>query len=128
MSRPNTPSYKTLNWPADNEALKSDLDACLSKQLCCPKADARNVIREEHEDAREVAKTCRTTKAYKISRDRWKKVEMFFAHLKRILNLTRLRLRGPNGARDEFVLAAIAQSLRKLAKLRPQCALQEAAA
>jgi hypothetical protein len=37
----------------------------------------------------------------------------------RILNLTRLRLRGPNGARDGFTLAAIAQNLRKLAKLRP---------
>ena len=43
-----------------------------------------------------------------------------FAHLKRILNLARLRLRGPNGAKDEFLLAAIAQNLRKLAKLRPQ--------
>ena len=30
---------------------------------------------------------------------------MLFAHLKRILNLTRLRLRGLNGARDEFLLA-----------------------
>ena len=46
-----------------------------------------------------------------------KKVEMLFAHLKRILKLDRLRLRGPNGARDEFLLAAIAQNLRKLAKL-----------
>jgi hypothetical protein len=48
-----------------------------------------------------------------------KKVEMLFAHLKRILKLDRLRLRGPNGARDEFVLAATAQNLRKLAKLIP---------
>ena len=37
--------------------------------------------------------------------------------LKRILRLDRLRLRGPNGARDEFHLAATAQNLRKLAKL-----------
>ncbi len=49
-----------------------------------------------------------------------KKVEMLFAHLKRILRLDRLRLRGPNGARDEFLLAATAQNLRKLAKLLPQ--------
>jgi len=42
---------------------------------------------------------------------------MLFAHLKRILGLGRLRLRGPNGARDEFHLAATAQNLRKLAKL-----------
>jgi hypothetical protein len=42
---------------------------------------------------------------------------MLFAHLKRILRLNRLRLRGPSGAKDEFLLAAIAQNLRKLAKL-----------
>ena len=46
-------------------------------------------------------------------------VEMLFAHLKRILRLDRLRLRGPNGAKDEFLLAATAQNLRKLAKLIP---------
>ena len=50
---------------------------------------------------------------------RRKKVEMLFAHLKRILRLTRLRLRGPNGAKDEFLLAATAQNLRRLAHLRP---------
>ncbi|SDJ53409.1 Transposase DDE domain-containing protein [Bradyrhizobium sp. Rc2d] len=48
-----------------------------------------------------------------------KKIEMLFAHLKRILKLDRLRLRGPNGARDEFILAATAQNLRKMAKLIP---------
>jgi hypothetical protein len=48
---------------------------------------------------------------------RRKKVEMLFAHLKRILGLARLRLRGPNGAKDEFLLAPTAQNLRKLAKL-----------
>src|SRR6187549_2709739 len=46
-----------------------------------------------------------------------KKVEMLFAHLKRILRLGRLRLRGPRGAQFEFTLAAIAQNLRRLAKL-----------
>jgi hypothetical protein len=50
---------------------------------------------------------------------RTKKVEMLFAHLERILRLGRLRLRGPNGAKDEFLLAATAQNLRKLAKLIP---------
>lgn len=57
-------------------------------------------------------------------KDKRKKVEMLFAHLKRILNLAQLRLRGPNGAKDKFLLAATAQNLRKLAKLRSQCALQ----
>ena len=44
---------------------------------------------------------------------------MLFAHLKRILRLDRLRLRGPNGARGEFHLPAAAQNLRKLARLIP---------
>jgi hypothetical protein len=47
---------------------------------------------------------------------------MLFAHLKRILRLGRLRLRGPSGAKDEFLLAATAQNLRKLAKLIPPSA------
>ena len=44
---------------------------------------------------------------------------MLFAHLKRILRLDRLRLRGPSGAKDEFLAAAPPQNLRKLAKIIP---------
>ena len=69
--------------------------------------------------ARNVARDIATTDAYITSRRERKKVEMLFAHLKRILKLDRLRLRGPNGARDEFHLAAAAPNLRKLAKLIP---------
>ncbi len=57
---------------------------------------------------------------------RRKKAEMLFAHLKRILGLTRLRLRGPLGVKDEFTLPAIAQNLRKLAKLNPEAAAMKA--
>lgn len=57
------------------------------------------------------------TDAYVASRRQRKKVEMLFAHLKRILKLERLRLRGPNGARDEFHHAAAAQNFRKFTKL-----------
>jgi hypothetical protein len=52
-----------------------------------------------------------------------KKAEMLFAHLKCILGLGRFRLRDPIGANDEFLLAATAQNLRKLAKIFP--ALQQ---
>jgi DDE family transposase len=62
----------------------------------------------------------------RTSRRLRKKVEMLFAHLKRILKLDRLRLRGPCGARDEFHLAATAQNLRKLAKLIPMPAVTTA--
>ena len=69
--------------------------------------------------ARQMARDIAMTDAYVASSYARKKVEMLFAHLKRILRLDRLRLRGPNGARDEFHLAAMVQNLRKLAKLVP---------
>jgi transposase len=94
-----------------------DCQACPLKPRCCPSAPARKVPRSIHEGARDLARDIAKTEAYKTSRCQRKKVEMLFAHLKRILKLDRLRLRGPNGARDEFHLAATAQNLRKLAKL-----------
>ena len=86
------------------------------KSRCCPNALNRKIVRSVHEAARDVARDIAKNDAYKQSRKDCKKVEMLFAHLKRILRLDRLRLRGPNGAHDEFLLAAIAQNLRRMAK------------
>jgi transposase len=98
-------------------ASKRDCDACSFKMRCCPKEPARKIMRSIYEEARDVARALAKTKAFEQScRDR-KRVEMLFAHLKRILRLGRLRLRGPRGAQFEFTLAAIAQNLRRLAKL-----------
>jgi len=94
-----------------------DCQACSLKPRCCPKEPAHKVRRSIYEDARDLARDIATTEAYAVSRRQRKKVEMLFAHLKRILRLDRLRLRGPTGARDEFLLPATAQNLRKLAKL-----------
>ncbi len=91
--------------------------ACPLKPSCCPKAPARRIDRDVNEEARDVARALAKTRAYAQSRHDRKKVEMLFAHLKRILGLVRLRLRGPSGAQFEFTLAAIAQNLRRLAKL-----------
>ncbi len=57
------------------------------------------------------------TEAFQQSSRERKKVEMRFAHMKRILRLDRLRLRGLSGAKDEVLLTATAQNLRRLAKL-----------
>ena len=97
-------------------ALKRDCDACPLKPRCCPKTPSRKVTRDVHEDARDVARALAKTEAFEQSRRDRKRVEMLFAHLKRILRLGRLRLRGPRGAQDEFTLAAIAQNLRRLGK------------
>jgi transposase len=98
-------------------ASKVDCGSCALKQKCCPGQPMRKIIRSVHEAARDVARRLRDTLEYQQSRRDRKKVEMLFAHLKRILKLDRLRLRGPSGAHDEFTLAAAAQNLRKMAKL-----------
>lgn len=95
-----------------------DCGPCPFKPKCCPKTPQRKIPRHIYEDARDAARSILKTEEYETSRRNRKKVEMLFAHLKRILKLGRLRLRGPNGAKDEFLLAATAQNLRKLAKLR----------
>jgi transposase len=107
-------------------ASKYDCDVCALKPRCCPKAPARKVPRSIYEGARDMARDIAKTEEGLTSRRQRKKIEMLFAHLKRILRLDRLRLRGPNGARDEFHLAATAQNLRKLAKLTPMPALEPA--
>jgi hypothetical protein len=94
-----------------------DCRSCPLRARCCPKMPARRIPRSIYEEARDVARGLAKTKAFEQSRRYRKKIEMLFAHLKRILRLGRLRLRGPAGAQFEFTLAAIAQNLRRLAKL-----------
>src|SRR5215475_6041918 len=94
--------------------------ACPLKAKCCPNMPARRIVRDVNEAARDVARALAKTEAFAQSRRDRKKVEMLFAHLKRILRLGRLRLRGPSGAQFEFTLAAIAQNLKRLAKLVPR--------
>src|SRR5213078_335714 len=87
-----------------------DCGPCPLKSKCCPNTPARMIPRDINEDARDVARALTGTKAFEQSRRDRKRVEMLFAHLKRIFRLSRLRLRGPRGAQDEFTLAAIAQN------------------
>lgn len=96
-----------------------DCGQCQLKARCCPNTPARRIPRSLYEGARDLARSLADTPAFEQSRRERKKVEMLFAHLKRILRLDRLRLRGPQGVRTEFLLAATVQNLRKLAKLIP---------
>ena len=96
-------------------AREADCRGCPLKARCCPQVPSRKLQRSIHEDARDLARSLRATEGYKQSRRDRKKVEMLFAHMKRILKLDRLRLRGLVGAQDEFLLAATAQNLRRMA-------------
>ena len=97
-------------------ANKNDCSACSLKPKCTT-APMRKVTRDVNEDVRDRVRALANTEAFQQSRRERKKVEMRFAHMKRILKLDRLRLRGLSGARDEVLLTATAQNLRRLAKL-----------
>ena len=97
-------------------ASKGDCSRCSLKPKCTT-AVARKITRDLNEDVRDRVRALADTEAFQQSRRERKKVEMRFAHMKRILKLDRLRLRGLNGVRDEVLLTATAQNLRRLAKL-----------
>src|SRR6202051_4303761 len=96
-------------------ASKSDCSRCLLKPKCTT-AVARKITRDLNEDVRDRVRALANTEAFQQSRRERKKVEMRFAHMKRILGLDRFRLRGLSGIRDEVLLTATAQNLRRLVK------------
>jgi hypothetical protein len=69
------------------------------------------------EDSREVARALAGTREFETACQRRKKVEMLFAHLKRILRLGRLR--GSMWRKGRVRAAATAQNSRRFARLRP---------
>jgi hypothetical protein len=91
-------------------ASKSDCSRCSLKPKCTT-AIARKLTRDLNEDVRNRVRALANTEAFQQSRRERKKVEMRFAHMKRILRLDRLRLRGLSGVRDEVLLTATAQNL-----------------
>jgi hypothetical protein len=107
------PAAKTLTTRgtivSDDQVLyrasKFDCTPCPLKSRCCPKEPVRKIPRSIFEQSRDVVRSLVGTELYERSRRERKKIEMLFAHLKRIIGLRRLRLRGPTGAKDEFLLA-----------------------
>ena len=96
-------------------ANKNDCSSCALKPKCTT-AVVRKVTRDVDEEVRERVRALANTEAFEQSRRERKKIEMRFAHMKRIFKLDRLRLRGLSGAKDEVLLTAMAQNLRRLAK------------
>jgi transposase len=96
-------------------ANKKACSACLLKPKCTT-APMRKVTRDLNEDVRDSIRALANTDAFQNSSRERKKVEMRFAHMKRIFKLDRLRLRGLSGAKDEVLLTATAQNLRRLVR------------
>jgi hypothetical protein len=101
-----------------HRASQHECKTCELKPRCCPNTTHRKISRSIYEDSRDVARAISQTPEYRQSRRDRKKVEVLLAHFKRIMKLDRLRLRGLSGARDEFLMAATVQNLKKLAQQR----------
>jgi transposase len=96
-------------------ASRTDCSRCDLKARRTP-STSRKVVRDIDENVRDHVRALANTEAFQQSHRERKKVEMRFAHMKRILKLDRLRLRGLSGAKDEVLLTATAQNLRRLVK------------
>ena len=119
---PNGKTLKTTGKVHDGKTLlyrssKHDCDACPLKPKCCPNTPSRKIPRDVHEEARDYTRTLMGSEAYLKSGRERKKIERLFGEAKYNLAMTRLRLRGLTGAKDEFLLTATVQNLRRLAKL-----------
>ncbi len=96
-------------------AKRSDCGQCPLKPQCTTGRE-RRVQRDVNQQAREYAQALMDTDAYRQSATDRKKIERLFGEIKHTHALVRLRLRGLTGARDEFLLAATIQNLKRLAK------------
>jgi hypothetical protein len=96
-------------------AKRSDCGRCPLKPKCTTGRE-RRLQRDINQDARDYTQELMQTEAYEQSASERKKIETLFGEVKHVLGLTRLRLRGLTGARDEFLLAATVQNLKRLIK------------
>ncbi len=96
-------------------AKRSDCASCPLKPKCTAGRE-RRVQHDVNQDARDYTQQLMQTEAYEQSAVERKKIETLFGEVKHVLGLTRLRLRGLSGARDEFLLAATVQNLKRLIK------------
>jgi transposase len=97
-----------------------DCKGCPRKTQCTQgSTDVRRLSRHRDEEVRDYVKALQHTEGFKASGKARKKVEMLFAHLKQQFRFRRLKLRGLSGAKEECLLAATVQNLRRLIRLRP---------
>jgi transposase len=96
-------------------AKRSDCAACPLKPQCTTGLE-RRISRDVNQDARDYTQSLMETETYGASCTERKKIETLFGEAKQILSMVRLRLRGLTGARDEFLLTATVQNLKRLAK------------
>ena len=94
-------------------AKRSDCAQCPLKPQCTTGRE-RRLGRDVNQEARDYTQALMATEAYRQSSIERKQIERLFGEAKSQLSMTRLRLRGLTGARDEFLLTATVQNLKRL--------------
>jgi hypothetical protein len=87
-----------------------------SQKALCTSGSFRQIAIHIHEPARQRARELATTPAFALSQRARKKVEALFEELKNQIGLRRLRLRRIKFVREQFLLAASAQNLKRLVR------------
>jgi hypothetical protein len=82
----------------------------------CTNGSFRQIAIHIHEPARQRARELAATPGFTISQCARKKVEALFAELKNQIGLRRVRLRGMKFVREQFLLAASVQNLKRLVR------------
>ncbi len=94
-------------------AKRSDCAQCPLKPQCTTGRE-RRLGRDVNQEARDYTQALMATEAYRQSSIDRKQIERLFGEAKSHLSMTRLRLRGLTGARDEFLLTATVLNLKRL--------------
>ena len=111
-------SYNARARTDHYRARPADCSSCVLKPRCTTAA-ARKVERHWDEEVRERVRQLSGTPPFVAASRARRKVEARFAQMKHLAGLSRLRLRGTAGAREQVLLAAAALNLRSLVKLCP---------
>ena len=96
-------------------AKRSDCANCPLKPQCTTGRE-RRISRDVNQDARDYTQSLMQSEAYEVSSIERKRIETLFGEAKHNLSMARLRLRGLTGARDEFLMTATVQNLKRLAQ------------
>lgn len=101
-------------------AKPSECQSCSHRPACTPSSTHRTLRVNWYEDVREHVQKLSQTPEFAIARRARNKIEALFSELRNQIRLRKLRLRGLRNAKEQFILAATAQNLKRLMKFLKQ--------
>jgi transposase len=97
-------------------AKPSQCGNCSLKPACTPSATRRTLRVNWYEDVREQVRKLSQTPEFAVARRARNKIEALFSELRNQIQLRKVRLRGLRNVKEQFILAATAQNVKRLIK------------